>query len=577
MRFVINILVAATVLSATLSALSAAPAAAQNDKNKKIKFKPPILVPIDKGQMKKEVPPGGALYRFNALAGATSLDDFFNKLPNWSPGGNTNAGVTKKKRSNGEQNIGGEQQSNEREGDRDYNVTRQKKSLTATPGDIVSFDPAATVFYPGAILQETGMRQGLGSLKLVPNLEGKRAPIKVVMNTGGQATVNDPDYGNVATTVGQMRSGLNGKPMATSTNFDYSIASSAEESALHLGISAQYMTASAKAVLDTKHKLNQESINGTFVVKAYTIGVQPLAAGWRGFFSDKFTLDDAKALAGANAVSPSNQPCYVDSITYGTMVVFNMTRTLSEDEIRAKASARGSIGFASGSVDFAAEQMKKSGSTTVRFTTIGGAYPNASGAVRTVGAGEFNQTMAALVAQAPQSTELVPISYTVRALKDRSLAAVQSTTDYYTTIAAPNPVGEKLKLRVSFQILDADDGVADNTVECWSTVRINNQQVSGLERSQAKSLEKNQSLDLGDIPQDIFYDNRMRQVDIRLFERDSGSKDDSMGNWSFNLNLADLAGKGAQTYYGYETQEDKTKNKNRKSRLYITVDRDGYL
>ncbi|MBC8141716.1 MAG: thiol-activated cytolysin family protein [Armatimonadetes bacterium] len=560
----------ATVLSAlTLFALCAPPVAAQSDKSKVIKGKPPVLGPIIDITKPREIPST----LFNPLMMATSLDDYFNKLPNWSPAGNGSGAGKKKRRQDGETNVGGEQQGIEREGNRDYNVTRQKKSLTETPGDIVSFDPSASVFYPGALLQETGMRQGLGSLQAIPGLEGKRAPLKVVLNIGGQTTVADPDFGNIATAVGQLRSGLNGKPMATSTNFDYSVAASAEQSAMHLGISAKYLTASAKAVLDTKHRLDQESINGTFVVKAYTISAQPLAAGWRGFFSDKFTLGDAKALAKAKAVSPGNQPCYVDSITYGTMVVFNMTRTLSEEEIRAKAEAKGSIGFASGSVDFAGEQMKKSNNTTVRFTTIGGAYPNASGAVRTVGAGEFNSTMAALVAQAPQSTELVPISYTVRALKDRSLAAVQSTAEYTTTIAAPNPAGEKLRLRISFQILDAGDGAMNNNVECWATVRMDNRQVGGIDRGQPVTKEKNQTVDLGDIPLEVFYGNTNRKMDIRLYDRDGGSQDDRMGNWSLNIDPVQLVN-APLVQNGYEIKDGK---KRLKSKLTIAVERAGYL
>ncbi len=571
MKFVNCANTAATLLSAlTLFALCAPPVLAQSGKIKVFKGKPPIGPIIRDDILKgRDIP----YTLFNPLMMATSLDDYFNKLPNWSPAGYTANGMKRIERQNGEKNIGNPETPTVNEDGRDYNVVRQEKSLTETPGDIVSFDPSASVFYPGALLQETGMRQGLGSLQAILGLENKRAPLKVVLNIGGQTTVANPDYGNIATAVGRLRSGLNGKPMATSTNFDYSIAASAEQSAMHLGISAKYLTVSAKAVLDTKHKLNQESINGAFVVKAYTISAQPLAAGWRGFFSDKFTLDDAKALATAKAISPGNQPCYVDSVTYGTMVVFNMTRTLSESEIRGKMEAKGSVGFASGSVEFAGEQMKKSSSTTVRFTTIGGAYPNASGAVRTAGAGEFNSTMAALVAQAPQSTELVPISYTVRALKDRSLAAVQSTTKYTTTIAAPNPAGEKLKMRVSFQILDADDGALNNNVECWATVRMDNRQVGGVDRGQPVTKEKNQTVDLGEIPLDVYYDNTNRRVDIRLYDRDGGSQDDDMGTWSLNINPMQLIN-APFTQNGYEIKDGK---KRLKSKLIIAIDRAGYL
>ncbi len=538
-------------------ALGGEPGAAQNGK--------PIPSSVLTDPPKPVIPQDGritidpkVIQLHDPIKNPKSLDEFFAALPNWNSTGNSSTGKPNPKKNDSDKTLYKQPFGKGTVANRSYDIIKERKSIATTPGDIVSFDPSASVFYPGAVLQETGMREGLGSLKLVPGLENKRAPIKIVLSTGGQTTVADPDYGNVATVVGELRSGLNNKPMATLAHLYYSTASDSTSSALHLGISAKYLTASAKAVLDTKHSLNQESINGVLVVRAYTISAQPLAPGWRGFLGDKFTLDDAKALGSSGAISRGNQPCYVDSVTYGTIVVFNMTRTLTEAEIKAKMEAKLSVGVASGSEEASAEIMKQSKDTTVSFTTIGGGYGNVSNAIKTIGAEEFKKTMDALTSNAPASTELAPISYTIRALKDRSLAAVQSTTDYTITTAAPNPIGEKLKLHVSFKITDADDGynflVPDNTVECWSTVRINDTKVGGLERSKAADEEKNQTLDLAEIPYEVYYGKDGKdgsnsvKFNIDVIDRDKVlGDDDNLGSFNFTLDPTKQVEKG--TYF----------------------------
>ena len=488
-----------------------------------------------------------------------TLDAFFDALPTWAPREGDATLPPTVRRLSPQQNtpkpVGDSDNAQEKEGNRTYNVTRERYSLTTTPEAIVSFDPAAEFFWPGSLLQEKGLRGGLGSLNPIPNLESKRAPLRVFLVnpnvSNGSREVADPNGSSVGNAVGELRELLNGREIPTSSNFQYTRSDSLEQSALSLGIDARYMTGYVKAVFGTKHSAREESINGTLIIKGYTIAMEPQAAGWRGFFNGNFTLADAQQLARQKAIDHANLPCYVATVTYGTIVAFNMKRTLTEDELKAKVQAGGSIGFASADVSVAGESLRKDEKTTITFTTIGGPADNV---VKAASSSAFNQVIQALMARAPKPSEMAPISYSVRSLKDRALASMMRTTEYVHTEYAPNPAGETYELRAYFKINDSDDGVADNTVECYGEGRINGQKFWEIARSQADTdtnkREKGGTIDIqafGGKPRtvDYYYDTKEKlKLDLRLVDYDGSSADDLLGEWKLEIDPLEWSKRG---------------------------------
>jgi hypothetical protein len=211
------------------------------------------------------------------------IDKFFNALPNWNRSGYSSR---KKYRSAdspdqnaGEKDLGAPETTTERGSDnRPYNVIRQRKSIQTTPEDIVTFDPAAGVLYLGNIIQESGMRAGLGSINPVPNLEGKRSPVRVYMDTpsipNGSRDVADPSGSNIGSAVGELIEQLGNRNVGIGGyNFSYCESASTESNALKMGLDAAYMTYSVKSVLQTKHEANEFSINGVAILKGYTIAL----------------------------------------------------------------------------------------------------------------------------------------------------------------------------------------------------------------------------------------------------------------------------------------------------------------
>jgi hypothetical protein len=306
-----------------------------------------------------------------------------------------------------------------------------------------------------------------------------------------------------------------------------------------------------KSVLSTKSSAREESINGTLILKGYTIAMEPKAAGWRGFFNEDFTLADAKALARQKAIDHTNLPCYVATVTYGTIVAFHLKRTLTDDELKARVQAGGSIGFASADVSVAGERLLKDEKTTITFTTIGGPADNV---VRAASSTDFNRVIQSLMTRAPKPSEMAPISYTIRSLKDRALASMMRTTEYVHTEYAPNPAGETYELRAYFKINDSDDGVLDNTVECYGEGRINGAKFWEIPRSQADT-ENNKREKGGTIevlaangkPRtiDYYYDTKEKlKLDLSLRDSDGSSKDDLLGEWNLEIDPKEWAERG---------------------------------
>jgi hypothetical protein len=516
------------------------------------------------------------------------IDKFFNALPNW-----THSGYSKRRRSrpantpdSGEQNLGAPTTTTEKGSDnRNYNVIRQRKSIQTTPEDIVTFDPAAGVFYLGNIIQEKGMRAGLGSINPVPNLEGKRSPVRVYMDSpsipNGSRDVANPSGSNISSAVGELIEQLGNRNVGIGGyNFSYCESASTENNALKMGLDAQYMTYSVKSVLQTKHEANEYSINGVAILKGYTIAVEPKKSGWKGFFNDKFTYKDVKSLEASEAMWLGNLPTYVKSVTYGTIVVFNMSKKLTKEELKAKVDAHAGIGAGSVDLNVAYNNMRNDSTTKVTFTTIGGP---GEGAIKTATSRDFNN----LFGRVPTASEMRPISYTMRSVKENALASMQRTTEYTYTEYAPNPIGQKYRLSIHAKIDASDDGAFDNTLECYGELRINNDLWWAIDRGRAEThkRERGQTLEISaDNPPnkrnnfefDFYYDkNTPFSFSLALTDYDGGSNDDPIGRFSNNLTKSLIENKGSTDVLEYVWNW--RSNSNEASTIFVKLEPIGFL
>ncbi|MFC3831266.1 MULTISPECIES: thiol-activated cytolysin family protein [Deinococcus] len=377
-----------------------------------------------------------------------------------------------------------------------YDCTTTPYGLARTPEKVVTFQPDASVFWPGVLLQGRGYADGLGSLKELPIRQ--RAPLAVSIDLLGNdnaRTVDSPNLQTVTQAIGQLIAAAKAEGVSPGTSIDYQKqeTNSSNEVALHLGLSARYMPLTVKATLDVNRKANETTITANFIEKAFTVSVVPPQTP-AGFFSPDFTpalLDEQKNLGN---VGPNNLPTYVSSITYGRILLFSFTASGSEQEIKATLDALYESASTGASVELSAAQKQLLSTASIKVTTVGGDSSNALALIRSGNISDYFETTTAL-------ETYKPISYEVRNLGDGSIAKVSETTSYNIRQCTARPkvpvkTGEEIQITLDrINVNDAGDGDLENG-EVYGSVTLDGTAAWSANRDNAVSVGNGGVIDM---------------------------------------------------------------------------------
>jgi thiol-activated cytolysin len=122
----------------------------------------------------------------------------------------------------------------------------------------------------------------------------------------------------------------------------------------------------------------------------------------------------------------SYSPVYVSSIKYGRVVLFLLESEKSESEMNAKIEASFNAFASSGGIDASTHLKEVMESSTMKLFVVGGGAPDAARINSPEDVEEFIQSGANFSNQSPG----VPIAYTLRFLKDNSVARVVMNSTY---------------------------------------------------------------------------------------------------------------------------------------------------
>jgi hypothetical protein len=141
------------------------------------------------------------------------------------------------------------------------------------------------------------------------------------------------------------------------------------------------------------------------------------------FSVNEFTEAKLQQQISQGRIGPDNLPVYVSNIVYGRMMMFSITSTASESDIRATMQA-GYNGIG-GSVEanLSAKQKAILSESKIKITSIGG---DAEATLAMIRSGDWSKYF---TNTAPLSSA-APMSYTFRNLGDGSIASVTETTEY---------------------------------------------------------------------------------------------------------------------------------------------------
>jgi hypothetical protein len=311
-------------------------------------------------------------------------------------------------------------------------------SVQRTPQDIVMYSPNAGILFPGALIQGVSHRDGLGSL--LPLVIDERAPINVsipAIQTGTNfRTVDVVDQAHVAAAVGDIVGSATASGLQTSSSifFHQETYNSQRQFGLSFNVSGRYLGFEGAAGGSISRNASETSISAHFYQKMFTVVVAPPStpAGW---FTSAFTparLDEQITL---NRIGPNNLPVYVGEIVYGRMMMFSITSTASETELRTmvNASYQNLTGQVAGGLSTRQRQILSE--SRISVASIGG---NDSATIAMIRSGDWSQYFTATASLSTAE----PLSYAFYNLADNSLASVTEATNYNVRTCAPAGSGQ---------------------------------------------------------------------------------------------------------------------------------------
>ncbi|NBC26673.1 MAG: hypothetical protein GVY08_07425 [Bacteroidetes bacterium] len=294
-----------------------------------------------------------------------------------------------------------------------YSCQTQPYTLTQNPEQIAMYSPDREILWAGSLIQGKSHRDGLGSLLGLPIAE--RAPINVsipsLANDDNFRTVDRPTQAEVDQAIGSMIGGATKSGLSTPSSIAFELQTyhSEQQSALQMGLSGRYLGYEASASGSIERNVSETTVTAQFYQKMYTVVVEPPQSPG-DFFSEDFTEAKLQQQIDQGRIGPGNLPVYVSNIVYGRMMMFSLTSTASEEDIRATMQAGyESIG---GNVDanLSAKQQAILRESKIKVTSIGG---DDDATLRIIRSGDWS-----------------PLSYTFRNLGDGSIASVTEATEY---------------------------------------------------------------------------------------------------------------------------------------------------
>lgn len=308
--------------------------------------------------------------------------------------------------------------------------TAAEHNLQRNVEEVAILRPTAGVIWPGALVKaNAGLTLGMPEpLTLAPapitlrvDLPGMGAYGTFVVtgpsNSAVQAKLND--------VLEQWHSQNAGYENPASQSYETATSFSSEQLALDLGLNVKWATGSVATHIsktsDTKSTVAMLVFKQVFYNVILDTPASPAA-----MLADTVTLAEVTA-----AMTSATPPAYVQSVAYGRIILFRMETSEAVQSVDAEAAFRYAGGLQVGG-DLEARYKSILATSKISFVTIGGSADAAAQGVTAQGFGE----LAPIITENAKYTRAnpgVPIAYTVKFLKDNTVAKMGYTTDYTST------------------------------------------------------------------------------------------------------------------------------------------------
>ena len=355
---------------------------------------------------------------------AASINDFFDAIPDWKiPEVGPPVDIYKDSVV-----VAGDA------ADRSYECPVFERHLYSTISKFVSAGTNFGIIWPGALIQGKSLQTG--KLKLI-NATDKRAPVTLTTSiplTESSKTIipnsvtAQQAISDFMIAAGKMPEGS--KAGAGVMNFQVEEASTFKQSMMQMGISAGFTDPESGVGLDASlnvsnnRKSNTHTVVALFLQEMFTVRVaDDMLPAPSDFFSTNFSQDDLDALESAGEIGNDNIPLYIESVTYGRIMIFSMKSESVESASKLSGALEASMGnYAHISVNDSTENNDILKSTTYKIYSAGGTDAAANEAIANLDWSKF-------FAESPASAA-VPISFVAKTLNGHEIVGLVDSTTF---------------------------------------------------------------------------------------------------------------------------------------------------
>ena len=348
----------------------------------------------------------------------------------------------------------------EPEPDGEYNCVTREVGETRQLDEVVAYEANSEALWPGALVSGSSVVDGLLTQRVFA-----RAPLSFsvsLANLNGQrsATLVAPDLSSYREALARLLDAeLDGDTPANIVAEIEEVHSEAQLE-LALGVRAGWLGGLA-GDLGVDLELARSEVRSRFIVRYtqsyFTADVDPVARP-SALFAPEVTYRDVAAQI------PANDPtAYVSSITYGRMIMFAVTSSLSSSELRATLEfAYGQGAGVSGDVSLSSSEMLEQSRITAYV--LGGSGDLAARSIDSLEG--LRELLASGGNYSPQSPG-APIAYRLNYAADNSPARLSMTQQY--TVRDCSRISQRIAVSLRGIRVDeaGDDG---NELELYGAI-----------------------------------------------------------------------------------------------------------
>jgi hypothetical protein len=291
---------------------------------------------------------------------------------------------------------------------------------------LAAFNPNDATLWPGSVVQGKTLPEGI--LTAIP-LTRAQGTVTIsgfasAADASFSQTIDLPNHANVADAISRILTNHPDAVGAASISFTQKTVHSLEDAAFQLGFSGKYMGAEIRNSLGFSTKSDKHYYAAQLVQRYYSVSINSPSSP-EGIFCDGLEV----GLLTSSYMGPSNPPAYVATVDFGRMMILTVESDADESTFNDALYAAYKSGAVGVEVNLSDAQKHVLETSTAHVLIIGGAASDGAGLTASNPIEALSRFLSA-GAQFSLKSPGSPISYTVKYLRDDTLARVSFATDY---------------------------------------------------------------------------------------------------------------------------------------------------